>query len=414
MRFLDTSSKDSKDTLAMWFREVTKEGVCAIGIQSGYFTAGVLDFLVNALSAEVLATCEIQIVIGTNDPRTYGGDVEALLQTLCLPRKNARLGVVGFSDGLFHPKCYVVTRTDGSMAAYVGSANFTSSGLAKNIEAGIALDTREDGSHAICDQIAQSIEKWHTRNTLDGFYLINSKEEVQALVTQGILSAMPLPPRGALPPATGTPGDSTSPLPQLKPLVKWPKYPGSMAATATVLAPLPVHAGSAIVSPKSGAHAFGRVLVAEITSGRLGGTTRQIDLKKEIADVYFGGVSANLTCAQVSLDGTMENFEKRVIGTKSSANYYVELSGLTGPLKPEYRDRPLLLMVQYTNDTSQYLYFWLHPTDPNFSLVYNYFITPKEVTRKGTHSIKLIDLYTTLVSLWPDNPFALALAKAGK
>ncbi|MCY1299026.1 hypothetical protein D9M70_485400 [compost metagenome] len=144
--------------------------------------------------------------------------------------------------------------------------------------------------------------------------------------------------------------------------------------------------------------------MAEITKGR-GGKNRQIDLKKNIAEGFFGGVSAAHTCLLLAKNGNVESTDIRGIGTKKSDNFYVELSGLNGTVSGSYRERPLLLVEKKPNE---YRYFWLYPSDSEFNAVYDAIIQPETPNRQGNQSIKLVVPYSDLYAVWAANPFALA------
>lgn len=403
MKLLDSGSRDPEDALASWFIAAAKDGIAGLYIQTGYFSIGSLDLLVSTCSAEALLSCEVQILIGSNDPRTYGADVLQLSQLLGIPRDKAKLAVIAFADGLYHPKAYLIRRKDGSLTAYIGSANLTTSGLAKNVELGIVLDTKVSKDVNLT-ALFTSMDRWFKKGKPEGIHLISDAKDVQSLIDSGVLSATPPPPKIFGPYVEG----KLPTLPKLKPLVKWPKLASSTPQTAGMSLDLANPAsgvGHPVVTLKLDETKIGTVLIAETTQGRPGSSGHQVDLKKDIAESYFGGVSTTVNCIRLGKKGEQSPVEHRKIGTKASKNWYVELSGLIGQLAPGYENRPLLIMGQSKDKKNDYQYFWLYPTDENYGKIYNQFI--KQVGRKGKQSIKVLKSYTDLEGIWPDNPFQL-------
>lgn len=395
MRFVDTSSQQAQSTLANWFSSVASDGIAELYVQTGYFAAGSLDFLLHAVTAKCLQSCKLGMLVGSNDPKTLVADVKRLIQVVGTPRKDADLAVVCFANGLFHPKTYVARRNDSTYTAYVGSANLTPSGLARNIEAAVILDTKDGDSEKVILDIVDSIQCWLSKGATDGVHKLIDLSSADALALSGIL-AIAEPPK---PLKTVNSTSSSTGLPTLKPLATWPTQPTGATKSITTKA----------VSSFPSMPPSGDILVAEITKGREG-TNRQIDLKKHIAETYFGGVGSLQTCSLLSKKGETISDDTRTIGTKSSANFYIELSGLTGAVTGNYRDRPLLLMEKLSNKTASYRYFWLYPDEPEFNVVYNALIQPETPNRRGTQSIKLVVPYLELHKVWADNPFARAAA----
>lgn len=393
MKFVDTSSQHAQSSLASWFSSVAGDGIAELYLQTGYFAAGSLDFLLHTVSAKCLQDCKLGVLVGSNDPKTLVADIKKLIQVVGAPRKDADLAVVCFANGLFHPKTYVARRNDSTYTAYVGSANLTPSGLARNIEAGIILDTKTGDSENVILEIVGSIQSWLSKGPTDGAHKLIDLSSADTLAEIGIL-AITGPPKPA---TTNNSTLAAKGLPTLKPLATWPPLPigatkGAAPKTTSTAPSIP---------------AGGDILVAEITKGREG-KNRQIDLKKSIAKTYFGGVGSAQTCSLLSKNGHIISSEVRTIGEKSSANFYVELSGLVGAVTGNYQDRPLLLMEKQSNKKARYRYFWLYPDDPEFNMVYNALIQPETPNRKGTQSIKLVVPYLALHKAWPSNPFALA------
>ena len=390
MRFVDTSSQHEESSLAGWFRSLADDGIAELYLQTGYFAAGSLDFLLDTFSAEGLQDCTFGVLVGSNEPGALAADVKRLIEVVGIPRAKADLAIVCFASGLFHPKTYVARRKDSTYTAYVGSANLTPSGLAKNIEAGIILDTKEGDPEKIIIEIVSSIQSWLNKGAVNGVHKLTELSSVDALLASGILS-LDRPPKSA---TTISATGSVKDLPKLKFLTVWPSQ--SIVVTAGVMPKM--------VGAVPSTTARGEILVAEMTKGRAG-RNRQVDLKKSTAETYFGGVGTLLTCSLLSKNGAIISTQSRPVGTKSSANYYVELSGLAGAVTGSYRNRPLLLMEKQVNTITTYRYFWLYPHDPEFNMVYDALIEPKAQTRKGIQSIKRVVSYFDFHRIWAANPF---------
>ena len=168
----------------------------------------------------------LRVLIGSNDGTTSRADIEALLAAAGPPRKNQHIGIVKFANAYFHPKTVHIVRSDGSAAAYVGSANLTGSGVSGlNVEAGILLDARDGDDAAILVQIAAAIDRWFT-GTHQGLSLVARSLDLNKLVKAGIL---PLHPVAPPPRPKAKPGSAGAA--HLKPLLQLPKRPKVPAVT---------------------------------------------------------------------------------------------------------------------------------------------------------------------------------------
>lgn len=221
MRYLDTGSRDAANSLAEWFRAaVLPDEIAETRIQTGYFSLDGIGPLVPVLEQSAQQNRGVTILIGSNDAGTLGDDVTGLIHILGIPRNGAQLGVVSFGAGLFHPKTYHFRRHDGSQVAFVGSANLTPAGLALNVEAGIALDTRAGDDAQQLSDIASAIDEWLSPLRA-GVTLIDGDDAIAALVTSGILALTPTPPAPNTNTA-GAPGGTVRP--RLRPLVTLPPF----------------------------------------------------------------------------------------------------------------------------------------------------------------------------------------------
>lgn len=232
MLYFDTGDRDPKQSLASWFARVVQEDISEIRLQTGYFSLESVGLLVTVLEQAAKSDHLTKVLIGSNDGCTLHSDVAGLMQFMGVPRPNGQLGIVSFGGAYFHPKTYHVRRHDGTEAAFVGSANLTAAGLALNVEAGIALDTREGDDPRQLSLIAMAIDAWFNEKR-DGLTVVTGIETLDELVDRGILAIAP-PPR----PVDGSKGGSTSSgdaRPRLKPIFSLPpiKQPGIVASAAS-------------------------------------------------------------------------------------------------------------------------------------------------------------------------------------
>jgi len=190
MKYLDSGSRDPRQTLATWLEEVVRPDVTEFRLQTGFFSYDGICLLVPYLEISAREDRILKALIGSNDGGTLRADIAELVGILGLPRQQAQLGIVNFAGGYFHPKSYHVVRADGSQAAFVGSANLTAAGLALHIEAGISLDTRDGDSPERLVEIGAAIDRWFA--ALDpGLIVVTGMDTVDELLTAGILSATP-------------------------------------------------------------------------------------------------------------------------------------------------------------------------------------------------------------------------------
>lgn len=189
MKYLDTGKKEANQTLTKWFMEVLTEEISALRIQTGYFRLGAAKALMPLFARLGTQDITSHIVIGSNDADTLHSDVSRLFAKLNMPRDGAKLAIVHFTNALFHPKVYHVTRIDGSQAAFVGSANFTEAAITGgNVEAAVSLDTRLGDSVEVLTQIAQAVDNWLDGELLQGAHLISSQQAIDALLEKGVLA----------------------------------------------------------------------------------------------------------------------------------------------------------------------------------------------------------------------------------
>ncbi|WP_410050928.1 phospholipase D family protein [Bradyrhizobium sp. SZCCHNR3054] len=206
-----------------------KADVVELRWQSGFFSADGLRPFVPCLTRLAASNSVVSAVVGSNDGDTQQADVETLVSLMGLPRSKGSLGVVSYSGAFFHPKTYHLKRSDGSQAAYVGSANLSLAGVGSlHVEAGLIVDTRDGDAAAVLDEIARGVDDWFT-TARAGFERVKSSADVSKLVAAGVLSVAPSPSAVA---QKGGGGGTKPGRPRLQPLVRFPALPGSAGATS--------------------------------------------------------------------------------------------------------------------------------------------------------------------------------------
>ncbi len=190
-KYLDTGSNDSTHSLGHWLDTNLISGIQEFHAQFAYFTYTALKPYADTLKNAVLAGVPVHIVLGSNEKSLVAGDLRQVLK-IVENAANASLTVVAYSNAKFHPKTVQIVRSNGSATAVVGSGNFTHRGLGWNVEAGIALDSKEGDDAVVIRQIADAIDRWQSL-TESGVFPIQNEADISVLLSAGILSVAPLP-----------------------------------------------------------------------------------------------------------------------------------------------------------------------------------------------------------------------------
>lgn len=195
MKYLDTGHRrDAANTLYSWLEGVLPDAVY-FGCQTGYFAYDGL-FPVESHLVDLLSRSgELRLVVGANESSLRSVDLEDVLDLFDrVPTNQSKSLVVAAADDvLMHPKTYYVEKANGSRHALVGSANLTHSGLSRNIEAAIAIDSVNDPA-APFDEIRAAIESWHKAPTANGRSV--TRASLQQLIADGVVD-QPRPPRSS-------------------------------------------------------------------------------------------------------------------------------------------------------------------------------------------------------------------------
>jgi len=267
MRYFFTGLRLPEETLGSWLQTALDEQIVSLRVQSGFFALDGLAPLLSTFERLTAQQLPIRFVIGSNDGCTLHDDVRELIHRLGIPKSAAHVGVVRFRGSYFHPKVYHAQRADGTQVAFVGSANLTNSGLELHVEAGIALDSREDPPDVL-DKIAASIDHWFSSPSPSGLNIVDGDASLAALVEAGVLALKP-PPR---PSPSGKPVSGGG-APWQSRLLSLPKVPRLLTtAPSTDLGPDPAQDTAQDTepqdqtsSPTTGAPASGGPLLPSTT-----------------------------------------------------------------------------------------------------------------------------------------------------
>jgi hypothetical protein len=231
MKYIDSSVLEADQTVAFWMEEVVASGVKEFRCQAGYFTLEGTSPVLSSISKCAAAGAQVTMLLGSNDGSTLASHISFLAGKLNVPSANVSLGVVRYEDALFHPKVYVFHRLDGSITAYVGSANMTGSGISgKNVEAGLILDSLNGDDEAIIEQISSRIDDWFSYPP-ESLSMIDGPDAIKALLTDGDLAILPAPRVGLMKDEKGDREDRPKKA-RRKPLIKLPSIPDRKKETS--------------------------------------------------------------------------------------------------------------------------------------------------------------------------------------
>lgn len=334
MKYLNSATQLPQDAVGYWMQTQNPTDIDHLRIKTGYFSLnGLSSFkaIIDSLNANQRA---ISAVIGANGKDTLQSDVDGLIDLVQHPRSNTRIAVSGFSNGLFHPKVYHLTRTDGSQLAYVGSANLTPAGITGlNVEVGILLDTRDGDDPAVLATIASSVDNWFSATLLTQTNVIATKADTTRLVADGLLGVTSQPRLSTTPPTSGK-----SRRPSLKPLVNAPSITAPAQAPSIVPAqqtapPLPANPLAQPQQANVGTPT-NDVLVAEIGGGD---RWKQANFPKSVIQTFFGVnplAKQHISLIPVDVSGVASPPISTLVGHVKSQNYRVELTTVNGIAYP--------------------------------------------------------------------------------
>ncbi len=184
MRYLDTGSNDPGQTLGRWLESNCKDDIASFKAQFGYFSYAAVRPFVKVFRTLSERETTVDFVLGSNNASLRKTDIESLLEAVGGP--SSTITVVAFQNAEFHPKTAHISAKDGAMDAIVTSANLTARGTSRNVEAGIALSTREGDDPRILGEIEGAIDKWKT-SSIDGVYQVSSVAHIRSLIRDGVI-----------------------------------------------------------------------------------------------------------------------------------------------------------------------------------------------------------------------------------
>lgn len=230
MKYIDSSVLEADQTVAYWMEEVVASGVKEFRCQAGYFTLEGTSPVLSSISQCASAGAQVSMLLGSNDGSTLASHISFLAGKLNVPLANVSLGIVRYEDALFHPKVYVFHRSDGSITAYVGSANMTGTGVSgKNVEAGLILDSLQGDDEATIEHISSRIDDWFAHPP-ESLSIIDGPDAIEALLNDGDLAIRPTP-RLGLGKSEKSDGDGKPKKVRRKPLIKLSPIPGRKKET---------------------------------------------------------------------------------------------------------------------------------------------------------------------------------------
>lgn|GEM_PF-1654626 len=187
MKYLDNRLRDSDSFMGHWLENHIKPDILGIELQFGYFNFKALEPFVGNLCTAGENGARIHFVLGANQRQLSESDLHQGLELIeCLP--DASLTVVSFANGLFHPKVALVETAENEFACLVGSGNLTSSGLSKNIEAFLAINTTDDECLDIVKQIRDATTYWRSEPSPTGAFPVREAEDIRDLLKRKIIS----------------------------------------------------------------------------------------------------------------------------------------------------------------------------------------------------------------------------------
>ncbi|MGR3507146.1 MAG: phospholipase D family protein [Paracoccaceae bacterium] len=393
MHFLDGATRAPSDSLGHWIDKQVPHEVSHLRIMSGYFALSGLGAFQDIIDALNLSGGNISAVLGANDKETIESDLIDYLDLVQSPRAGVRTAIASYSNGLFHPKVYHLTRTDGSELAYVGSANLTDFGVnSGNIEAGIILDTREKDDSSVLSRIAASVDTWFSGMN-PAVNEIISHADVRALVAIGIVGIKrKARSNGGTGGSTGTKKPSLSPVVSFgKKLKKSSPTPKTGVSSATSSTPTGTAAAPTSVPPGGQ-----EVLVSQIPKG--GDRWNQGNFSLEIMKSFFGidpAIGGTLTLYEIDTAGNVAKTESAHVFQSKSHNYRFALRSVNGRSYPA-SGRPIAVFRRLA--ATEHRYRVLFPGDTGHSALeafLNANYTGRGMKRVATTSSSLATVWSS-------------------
>ena len=342
VRYIDSGDRSANQVLGDWLGKEASGSLDHLRLQTGYFSLDGLAPLVPVLGNVAAGATSFSCVIGSNEADTLSADVVKTCNLLGMPNTNVNLGVVSFSRGLFHPKVVHVSRSDGSQAAYVGSANLTVAGVnGLNIEAGLILDTTDGDPPVTLQEIAGRVDAWFTGGA-PGFFAVTNTKDIATLVAGNVLSGCTTRTRTARTSSSSTPGSGL----RRSSLRSLASFAPISSASSTPASPVTGGGGSTTAAPATPAAPVLPATPSELLIAEIGGGERwkQANFPISIMMNFFGvtpPASSNIELSAIDPSGGVEGVIVTPIVSVKSQNYRIELGSVSGILYPGQSDRPI-------------------------------------------------------------------------
>lgn len=158
MRYIDGVTDGSSADLMIWLEPQLADAQ-TLAIRTGFFTVPGAEFLRRPLKELLERGGTFHAVLGGQPEQTDPGALRILADAIEGFPHAASIHLAAPAGGIQNAKTYYVKNTSGRAAAYVGSANLTRGGLTANQEAGVLLDSQEDGDEAL-EAVLDGVRAW--------------------------------------------------------------------------------------------------------------------------------------------------------------------------------------------------------------------------------------------------------------
>lgn len=158
MRYLDGVTGGEAAAVRAWLLPLLADATM-VGLRTGFLTEAGAEMIAPALEAMLRRGGRLHVVTGGHPDQTEPGALAILAGLAADFPGHVMVCLAGPGPGWQNARTYYVRAADGTCMAYVGSASLTRGGLAANHEAGVVLDSAEDGEDAV-DAVLHGIKAW--------------------------------------------------------------------------------------------------------------------------------------------------------------------------------------------------------------------------------------------------------------
>jgi len=158
MRYLDGVTGGEAAAVKAWLLPLLADATVA-GLRTGFLTEAGAEMIAPALEAMLRRGGRLHVVTGGHPDQTEPAALAILAGLAAGFPGHAMVCLAGPDPGWQNARTYYVRAADGTCMAYVGSADLTRGGLAADHEAGVILDSADDGEDAI-NAVLHGITAW--------------------------------------------------------------------------------------------------------------------------------------------------------------------------------------------------------------------------------------------------------------